>query len=271
MEEHVSVFGGSGTGARSRAVRAAEVWSASPPCSLGSLWMRGCGTVGMSPWAPLEDSLAERGPAPPCPHPACETLAPGLHQNPSLTELWSALATPAPRCCPEPALGLQSRTTPAEGISHLPSHLKASCFCLLVMEHEAPRGRPSVAVTAGCRSLGGTPRVRRAQRPPRTHECPFCSVRSRAHVGCWHCDRRRLIVSVRALPSLAHPRVSGELGGASVSPWSPISPSLGPGAPNPGPATGPGQSATRSPCVPHSLAAGGQEPFLSPSSRDSSF
>ena len=123
--------------------------SITTPCSLGALWMRGCGMVGMAPWAPLEDSLAERGPALPCPHPACETLAPGLHQNPSLAELWSAWATPPPRCCPEPALGLQSGTTPAGGVSHLASRLKASCFCLLVMEREAPRGRPERTPISG--------------------------------------------------------------------------------------------------------------------------
>ena len=38
-----------------------------------------------------------------------------------------------------------------------------------------------------------------------------------------------------SLPSLAHLRVSGETGGASVSPWSPMSPYLGPSAPQPQP------------------------------------
>ena len=250
------------------------MWSESPaPRSPGALWMRGCGTVGMSPWAPLEDSLAERAPAPSCPHPTCETLAPGLHQNPSPAELWSARATPPLRCCPEPALGPQGGTPPAEGISHLPSRLKASCFCLLVMEHEALRGRPSLAIATGCRSLGWTPRVRRAWRPPCTHECPFRSVRSRAHVGRWHCDRRSLIIiSVHAFLTQL-----GSSAGVGRD-WGSLCVSLVPDEPLPRaqrPPTPAQPQALGSPpqglyVSPNSLAAGGQEPFLSPSPRDSS-
>ena len=251
------------------------MWSASSaPRSLGALWMWGCGTVGMSPWAPSEDSLAERAPALPCPHPTCETLAPGLHQNPSLAELWSAQANPTLHCCPEPALGPQGGTPPAEGISHLPSCLKASCFCLLVMEHEAPRGCPSLAITAGCRSLGRTPWIRRAWRPPCTHECPFLSVRSRAHVGRWHCDSRSLIIiSVHAFLT----QLGSSVGVGRA--WGSLCVSVVPNEPLPRarhPPTSAQPQALGSPpqglCVsPHSLAAGGQEPFLSPSPRDSSF